>query len=129
MNPYYHAVSSARKFGGKPEDYLAIHEWFDESKAHLADFRHRAMRHHSAGIYVCQERFGTTIVNSDNRPVPIRQIGEQHVTEDCGWIPSVCDWLRHIEPQPWMRRVSMKSKELVDGDVQQSARLAIDTAK
>jgi hypothetical protein len=22
----------------KPEDYLAIHDWFDESKAHLADF-------------------------------------------------------------------------------------------
>ena len=82
-----------------------------------------------AGIDECPARFGTTIVNSGGRHLPVREIGEQHVTEDCGWIPSVCDWLRHIEPQPWMRRVSMKSKELVDGDVQQSARLAIDTAK
>ena len=129
MNPYYHAVSSARKFGGEPEDYLAIHEWFDESKSHFADFRHRALRHHSAGIYECQERFGTTIINSGGRHVPVRQIGEQHVTEDCGWIPSVCDWLRHIEPQPWMRKVATKSRELVDGDDQRSASLAVDTTK
>ena len=26
-HPYYHAMSSARVFGGKPEDYLAIHQW------------------------------------------------------------------------------------------------------
>ena len=26
---YYHAKSSARVFGGQPEDYLAIHNWFD----------------------------------------------------------------------------------------------------
>jgi hypothetical protein len=32
-HPLRHAESSARKFGGKPEDYLAIHNWFDESKA------------------------------------------------------------------------------------------------
>jgi hypothetical protein len=50
-HPYHHAVRSARLFGGKPEDYLAIHNWFDESKAHLADFRHRALRHHSEGIF------------------------------------------------------------------------------
>jgi hypothetical protein len=129
MNPYYHAVSSARKFGGKPEDYLAIHEWFDESKAHLADFRHRALRHHSAGIFECQERFGATIVNSANRHVPVRQIGEQHVTEDCGWIPSVCDWLRHIEPQPWMRKVAVKSSEFADDDNQRSESLAVDNTK
>jgi hypothetical protein len=31
-HPYHHAVRSARLFGGKPEDYLAIHDWFDQSK-------------------------------------------------------------------------------------------------
>ena len=43
-DPLKHAEKSARKFGGKPEDYLPIHSWFDESKAFLADFRHRALR-------------------------------------------------------------------------------------
>ena len=32
-HPYHHAVRSARLFGGAPEDYLAVHDWFDESKA------------------------------------------------------------------------------------------------
>ena len=41
-HPYHHAVSSVRKWGGRVEDYQAIHDWFDASKAHLADFRHRA---------------------------------------------------------------------------------------
>jgi len=112
VNPYYHALSSAKKFGGIADDYLAIHEWFDGSKAHYANFRHRALRHHSAGIYECQEKFGTTIVNSNGRHVPVRAIGEQHVMEDCGWIPSVADWLKHIEAQPWMLRVAVKSEQI-----------------
>jgi hypothetical protein len=36
-HPLKHAESSAKKFGGKPDDYLPIHNWFDESKAFLAD--------------------------------------------------------------------------------------------
>ena len=41
-HPLRHAENSARKFGGKAEDYLPIHNWFDESKAFFPDFRHRA---------------------------------------------------------------------------------------
>jgi len=44
-HPYHHALSSAKKWGGAAEDYLPIHQWFDESKAITADFRHRALRH------------------------------------------------------------------------------------
>lgn len=101
-HPLKHAESSARKWGGKPEDYLAIHQWFDESKAYLADFRHRAMRHHAEGIFMCERFFGVTITNSDGKQVPVRYIGEQHVKEDLGRIPSVCDWLSRIVPEKWM---------------------------
>jgi hypothetical protein len=107
-HPYHHAVHSARLFGGKPENYLAIHDQFDESKAHLADFRHRALLHHSEGIFLCAAIFGATIKNSDGKPVPVRTIGEQHVTDDLGWIPSVKDWLQHIQPQPWMGRTPFR---------------------
>ena len=31
-NCYYHALSSVKKWGGVPEDYQAIHDWFDDSK-------------------------------------------------------------------------------------------------
>jgi hypothetical protein len=107
-HPYHHAVRSARLFGGQPEDYLAIHDWFDESKAHFADFRHRALRHHSEGIFLCASIFGPTIQNSDGKLVPVRTIGEQHVTDDLGWIPSAKDWLQNIQPQPWMGRTAFR---------------------
>jgi hypothetical protein len=48
-SPIFHAVSLARKWGGRPEDYIGVHDWFDASKEGFADFRHRALRHHSQG--------------------------------------------------------------------------------
>jgi len=101
-HPLKHAQSSASKFGGKPEDYLPIHNWFDESKAFLADFRHRALRHHAEGIFVCEKLFGVAILNSDGKQVPVRYVGEQHVKEDLGRIPTAQDWLLQIKPQRWM---------------------------
>lgn len=101
-HPYHHAISSAKKWGGKPEDYQAIHDWFDESKAHLADVRHRALRHHSEGIFLAEKIFGTTITISSGRKVPVRFIGEQHVVEDFGFIPTVADFLKNIKLEAWM---------------------------
>jgi len=101
-HPYHHAVSSAKKYGGQPEEYQAIHDWFDASKAHMADFRHRALRHHSEGIFMLETVFGTTITLSTGRVVPVRFIGEQHVIEDLGRIPTVQDWLGRIQPERWM---------------------------
>lgn len=104
-HPLHHAESSVRRFGGVPEDYLAIHSWFDATKAHLGLFTHRALRHHTLGIFEAEERFGVAIVNSDERAVPVRFIGEQHVKEDCGGrVPTVADWLATITPAPWMGR-------------------------
>ncbi|AOX18649.1 DUF6915 family protein [Kozakia baliensis] len=101
-HPFHHALSSARKWGGRPEDYLAIHNWFDSSKILLADLRHRALRHHAQGIFQCEHEFGVTLVNSDGRVVPVRLIAEQHVREDLGRIPTFADWVRAIRPERWM---------------------------
>jgi hypothetical protein len=101
-HPMEHAKSSARRFGGKPGDYQAIHDWFDESKSYVADFRHRALRHHAEGIFLAQRIFGHSITNSDNRVVPVRYIGEQHVREDLGRIPSFQDWISEVPIRPWM---------------------------
>jgi hypothetical protein len=119
-NPYHHAVSSARQWGGLPEDYLAIHQWFDESKAHLADFRHRALRHHSDGILLAERVFGATLELAGGAQIPVRAIGEQHVREDLGRIPSATEWLREITPQPWMNRARKLSGEL-EADAQAAA--------
>jgi hypothetical protein len=99
---YYHALSSVRKWGGTSDDYLALHQWFDESKAIFSDPRHRALRHHAEGIFMLETLFGATITNSDGKVVPVRLIGEQHVIEDLGFIPSFTDWGRLIQPQTWM---------------------------
>lgn len=117
-HPWHHSVSSARKWGGQPEDYLPIHNWFDASKAHYADFRHRALRHHSEGIFWCETVFGPTITNSDGSVIPVRWIGEQHVKEDLGRIPTLRDWLRHIKAEPWMSRGVQRNvgREVDEGD-------------
>ena len=103
-HPYHHAVSSQKKWGGHIADYIDLHSWFDESKAGFGDFRHRAMRHHSEGIFWCEQVFGQTITNSDNRVVPVRILAEQHVMEDLGRIPTMSDWLSAMQPEPWMNR-------------------------
>jgi hypothetical protein len=101
-HPLKHAESSARTFGGKSEDYLAIHNWFDESKSFFTDFRHRALRHHAEGIFLAERIFGVAIVNSEGKQVPVRYIGEQHVKEDLGRIPTAQDWLSQVKPECWM---------------------------
>jgi hypothetical protein len=102
MKPHIHAKNSANKFGGKPEDYQAIHDWFDETKAWLPDMRHRAMRHHSQGIFECEQRFGILITNSDGIKVSVRDIGELHVIEDLGFIPTAEHYLKHMSLEQWM---------------------------
>jgi len=111
-HPWHHAERSARLYGGQAEDYLSIHDWFDESKAHLPDVRHRALRHHSEGIFLCESIFGTTVTNSAGRVIPVRLIGEQHVKDDLGWIPTVKDWLINLQVQPWMVRTPFRAAHL-----------------
>ena len=124
-HPYHHSISSAKKCGGVPEDYQAIHDWFDATKEHYANWRHRALRHHSLGIYEAEQVFGTTIQISNGRNIPVRLIGEQHITEDLGLIPTVADWLRAIgdpsQIKPWMTRgVDRKVVEIEQQQLQEA---------
>ncbi len=113
-HPWHHSVSSAKKWGGTPDDYQEIHDWFDATKAHHPDGRHRALRHHSEGIFLCEQVFGTTITISTGRVIPVRWIGEQHVTEDLGRIPTASDWLNEMSFKPWMAKSRPLSRELAD---------------
>lgn len=104
-HPTFHAESSVRLWGGRIEDYVPIHDWLDATKECYADFRHRALRHHTQGIFEAERQFGHTIMNSDGRKVPVRYIAEQHIKEDCGGrIPTVADWLSQLKPAVWMSR-------------------------
>jgi hypothetical protein len=111
-NPYHHSLSSVKKWGGIVEDYIKIHDWFDASKEMMGDFRHRALRHHAQGIFEAERVFGHTLTLSTGKIIPVRWVGEQHVVEDIGYIPTLSDWLIHIHPQPWMSKSRKLSKEL-----------------
>jgi hypothetical protein len=49
-----------------------------------------------------EKLFGTTITLSTGRVLPVRFVGEQHVLEGLGRIPTVADWLIKIQPESWM---------------------------
>ncbi|WP_047890975.1 hypothetical protein [Micromonospora sp. RV43] len=105
MNSWHHAVSAARKWGGRPEDYIAIHEFIDSSKQVIGDVRHRSLYHHTTGVWLCQQVFGRTITVARTHgsvDVPVRLIAEQHVLEDLGWLPSPADYIGGMPIQPWM---------------------------
>ena len=63
-----HAESSARKFGGAPEDYLAIHEKIDSTKMIHAEVTHRCVFHSAFGIYLIEELFGTCLLYTSPSP-------------------------------------------------------------
>jgi len=103
-HPKLHAKSSVKKWGGTEQDYMSIHEWFDETKAWIGHSKHRMFRHHSEGIFECEKKFGKYFVNSDGKTIYTRYVGEQHVKEDCNnYIPSAKEWIDNINsPKKWM---------------------------
>jgi hypothetical protein len=112
MHPYHHALSSVKKHGGEPHDYMEIHAWFDETKAFFGDARHRALRHHTAGIFWCEQQFGSTIpLTGCSKRIPTRLIAEQHVMEDMGFLPTPEWWLSRMKLEPEMNRVPIRHKD------------------
>lgn len=123
MTPWKHSESSAKRWGGYAQDYIHIHNWLDETKQFTGDWTHRALRHHAAGIQWAVEKFGDAMPigemegqgkNRRAKVVPTKMVAEQHIIEDCGFIPTVEQWLTGLRtsPEPWMLRVQKKSKTL-----------------
>ncbi|MFB6284102.1 MAG: hypothetical protein ABEK59_09260 [Halobacteria archaeon] len=115
----YHAHSSAKAFGGDPEDYLAVHEYIDQSRNYLYDPRHRMLMHHATGIQLCIQQFGSYITTSHGRKVPTQHIAEQHIKEDLGCVPTLQDWAELLQRKAWMspraKLLFRKALEEVDG--------------
>jgi hypothetical protein len=120
VNSRYHAQSAARKWGGEPEHYLPIEEFLDSSKQVIGDVRHRALYHHTLGVFLCERIFGKTLDIPKSAPdgqvlrpirVPVRLIAERHILEDLGYLPSPADYLKDTPVATWM---SGKRREDVD---------------
>lgn len=126
-HPMTHAESSARRYGGVPEDYLPIHDLMDSSKSAFPDNRHRALTHNNWFFFIVERVFGHEIPLTCTKcngqgffefpgnecsaclglgtkgKAKTRYICEQHVLEDFGnkYIPTVSDYLEGMEFQPW----------------------------
>jgi len=126
MSPYLHAKSSARKWAGVPEDYIALHQFFDETKQFTGDWTHRALRHHAQGIEESIKVFGHTITNSLGQKIPTKVLAEQHVMEDCGFIPTIQDWLKPLVKHPEPRMLNVQTKTTTRLTVEDTVKNFID---
>lgn len=99
MKPMLHAKVSAKRFGGSWEDYIKIHNFFDQTKGYIPDARHRMILHNSFGIMLCEQVFGVSMVNSLGKEVSVRDIAEQHVIDDLGTIPTLCEVFENVPVQ------------------------------
>lgn len=105
MVPLKHAESSVKRWGGKVEDYLPIHNKMDCSKAYFPDNRHRALTHTLFWVFeVIMPLFGEYIV-VEGKNVPVKDVCELHILEDYAmkFIPTPQDFLQEIEFKPWMQ--------------------------
>lgn len=104
-------MSASHKWGGAPEDYLAIEEFIDSSKQVIGDARHRSLYHHTLGVFLCEKVFGKTITivkPGKQVQIPVRLIAERHIIEDLGWLPSPKDYIDHMVMDVWMSGAKRK---------------------
>ena len=100
-------MSSAKRFGGHFSDYIELHQWFDATKEMgVPNAAHRMFRHHAEGIGWAIEKFGNWIEikmpDGSPRFISVRMLGEQHMNEDFGHVPTMADWAKCLTIQPWM---------------------------
>lgn len=81
-HPYYHSISSVKHYGGEVDDYLPIHSWIDQTKAHIVDSRHRLFLHNPLGITLAVSIFS-------NKDFDVEEICHRHINEDFGFIPKI----------------------------------------
>jgi hypothetical protein len=108
MKPFLHGRIHARKYGGHPDDYADIDDFIDSSKQCFPDIRHRALLHSSFGCYLVEQMFGRTRINSDGKEYSPRDIAEDHIIQDLGFIPTVENYLNNMTVEPWMSGTNKK---------------------
>jgi len=100
MTPLKHARLSVSRWGGNTDDYLALHEFIDATKALCSDNRHRILHTHWALDNVILPIFGRTTVNSEGRKIPTKELVERdHFLPDFQnkFIPTLSDFVDAME--------------------------------
>jgi hypothetical protein len=108
MKSYLHGKIHAKKYGGTSDDYADIDDFIDSTKAAVADVRHRAILHSAFGCFLVERIFGRTRINSDGKEYSPRDIAEDHIQQDLGFIPTMEMYLNNMTIQPWMSGTEKK---------------------
>jgi hypothetical protein len=109
MKAYLHGKIHAKKYGGCPDDYADIDDFIDSTKQAVADVRHRAILHSAFGCFLVEQLFGRTRFNSDGKEYSPRDIAEDHIQQDLGFIPTMEHYLKNMTIQPWMSGTMKKN--------------------
>lgn len=110
-SPYKHAENSVTKWGGSIEDYLPVHKFLDSTKLHFDTWQHRAILHNTFGVGLCEQIFGDVIKNSDGKNIEVRYIAMKHIQEDCGFVPTIKEWLFDLKPKKFAINLNIEKDE------------------
>ena len=105
MNPLIHSKSSVKRWGGKVENYLPIHQLLDSPKSCMNNNTARCLTHNTWFAYeIIPKIFGYNIINSDGKSVDTVDIAMLHISEDFrgNFVPTPQDYLKHMNLQGWM---------------------------
>ena len=109
MKAYLHGKIHAKKYGGLPDDYADIDDFIDSTKQAVADVRHRAILHSAFGCFLVERVFGRTRFNSAGKEYSPRDVAEDHIQQDLGFIPTMEMYLNNMTIQPWMSGTEKKN--------------------
>jgi hypothetical protein len=103
-NSLIHSKSSVRRWGGKVEDYMPLHQLLDSPKCTMNNNTSRFLTHNTWFAYeIIPKIFGYNIINSDGKSVDTVDIAMLHILEDYKkFVPTPQDFLKHMEVQGWM---------------------------
>lgn len=109
MKPFLHSKIHVKKYGGVPEDYADIDDFIDSTKQAVPDVRHRAVLHSAFGCFLVEKVFGRTRINSAGKEYSPRDVAEDHIQQDLGFIPTLENYLNNMQIQPWMSGTEKKN--------------------
>ena len=104
-NAQIHSQSSVKRWGGKIEDYIAIHELIDSPKACMNNNSSRLITHNVWFCYnIIPKIFGYNLINSSGKRVDTIDIAMLHVAEDfrMKFVPTLEDYLKHLTLPAWI---------------------------
>jgi len=112
------AAGLAGRWGGAPDDYLALIDFFDQPSKLAPDLSEAAelITHNSFGIFLAEELLGTTINLTDrgasqlsNQTISTRSAAEDLVWARIGSIPPAGNLASRIRLRLWMRGTEVRA--------------------